>query len=114
MTAPDRRHPIMVGFLIAVRAAPPMTAGHLLFAVAMTGHILIAVQLEERDLIARRGARSQRYREQVPAFVPLPSRTPGAAGEAPRAWSSSPEEELGMFPSWLTPAGRFLVARPPC
>jgi protein-S-isoprenylcysteine O-methyltransferase Ste14 len=80
------RHPIMVGFLIAFWAAPTMTAGHLLFAVATTGYIMVGVQLEERDLVARHGARYERYRKQVPAFVPLPSRNLGAAGEpSPRA-----------------------------
>ena len=68
------RHPLYLGFIIAFWATPTMTVGHLVFALGMLGYILVAIQLEERDLVREYGARYLTYREQVRALVPIPRR----------------------------------------
>ena len=66
------RHPIMLGFITAFWATPHMSAGHLLFAMATTAYILIALQLEERDLVAHLGVVYEEYRAEVSMIIPLP------------------------------------------
>jgi protein-S-isoprenylcysteine O-methyltransferase Ste14 len=72
------RHPLYVGWFFAFWATPTMTVTHLLFAIATTAYILIAIQLEERDLMdAHPEYRS--YRERVPMLVPFTRRKVKAA-----------------------------------
>ncbi len=73
------RHPLYVGWLFAFWMAPTMTLAHLLFAVATTAYILVAIRFEERDLVREYGKRYERYRQKVPMLVPFASR--GDSGE---------------------------------
>jgi protein-S-isoprenylcysteine O-methyltransferase Ste14 len=64
------RHPIYVGWLIIFWSAPTMTVAHLVFAIVTTIYILLAIQLEERDLIRRFGKDYVDYKRSTPMLVP--------------------------------------------
>ncbi|HXJ37916.1 MAG TPA: isoprenylcysteine carboxylmethyltransferase family protein, partial [Bryobacteraceae bacterium] len=66
------RHPLYVGWLIVFWSAPLMTSAHMVFAVATTAYILLAIQFEERDL-ARSHQEYAEYRRRVPMILPVGS-----------------------------------------
>ena len=65
------RHPIMTGFIIGFWATPVMSLGHLLFAIATTGYIYVAVKyFEEKDLVKSIGPEYIKYQQRVGMLLP--------------------------------------------
>ena len=65
------RHPLYLGFFIALWATPAMTIGHMLLAGGLSIWMLIAIQMEERDLVDLFGERYESYRRSVGMLVPF-------------------------------------------
>ena len=64
------RHPLYVGWLLAFWATPAMTLSHLIFSLGTTVYILIAIRLEERNLLQFHGDDYRKYMERVPMLIP--------------------------------------------
>lgn len=68
------RHPLYIGWFFAFWSTPTMTVAHLVFAVITAVYILVAIQLEERDLIRIHGKSYVDYRHRVPMLIPFSRR----------------------------------------
>jgi methanethiol S-methyltransferase len=68
------RHPLYLGLIIAFWAAPVMTLSRLFFASVLTIYILLAIRMEERDLISDFGDLYMDYRRKVPMIIPVSRR----------------------------------------
>jgi methanethiol S-methyltransferase len=79
------RHPLYVGWLMIFWATPSMSVAHLVFAIMTTAYILVAIQLEERDLIVAHPEYTE-YKRRVPMLVPFTKQSP-AADSSPRSAS---------------------------
>jgi protein-S-isoprenylcysteine O-methyltransferase Ste14 len=75
------RHPLYLGWLFAFWCTPTMSVAHFLFAAVTTGYILVAIQLEERDL-ADALPEYDSYRKDVPMIVPGVGSKSGSSKEA--------------------------------
>jgi methanethiol S-methyltransferase len=72
------RHPLYLGWFFAFWATPTMGGAHLVFALMTAAYILVAIQLEERDLVAEHGEAYESYRRRVPMLIPGASRRASA------------------------------------
>jgi len=62
---------MMTGALIALWAAPTMTVGRLVIALAFTAYIYFGLKNEEKTLVAELGDQYRRYQETTPMVIPF-------------------------------------------
>ena len=59
------RHPIYLGWMLMVFAAPNLTVNRLLFAVISSAYLILAIPWEERSLVAAHGDQYRAYQQTV-------------------------------------------------
>jgi len=64
------RHPIYLGFFIALWATPDMSLGHLLLSACLTVYLFIGASYEERDLVNQFGTVYVEYQARVAMIIP--------------------------------------------
>lgn len=64
------RHPVYLGTIAFLWIGPVMTTSRLIFAILGTAYLFIGTWLEEKNAAAEMGADWQRYRENVPMWLP--------------------------------------------
>lgn len=64
------RHPLYLGFIIGSWVTPVMTSTHFVFAIMITGYILIGIHLEEKDLVNFYGKHYLNYKKHIPMLFP--------------------------------------------
>ncbi len=65
------RHPLYLGAIIGIWSTPQMTVTHLIYALMLTGYILVGVYYEEKDLIANFGSEYLKYKAKTPKIIPI-------------------------------------------
>jgi protein-S-isoprenylcysteine O-methyltransferase Ste14 len=64
------RHPLYVSWAIIFWSTPVMSVGHLVFAAVATAYMVVAVFIEEHDLVAHFGDAYRRYQDSTPKYLP--------------------------------------------
>jgi len=65
------RHPLMLALLLAIWGQPIMPRELCMLNFGMTVYIVVAIRLEERDLVRAFGSEYEQYRKKVPALIPF-------------------------------------------
>lgn len=64
------RHPMMLGFIIAIWSTPTMTLGHLVFSIGLLFYILVGIYFEEQSLVRSIGDDYIKYQKRTAKIIP--------------------------------------------